>query len=314
MANQVVPVYLITGFLESGKTSFLEYTLQQDYFNEGQRTLLIQCEEGMVEIAPEVLKAHKTELVTVEKEEDFTEDFLEKLVKTYHPERVLIEYNGMWKMDTLYEMHLPRYWELYQVITTVDASTFSLYLANMKPMFMAMVQDADLVIFNRCKETEPLPGYRRSIKAVNRQAQVVFENETGEMEDVPEELPFDLDAPVIEIEDDDFGIWYVDAFDHPENYLGKKISYKGQVLVSREFPSGYFVPGRKAMTCCADDVQFIGFACASKFARKLKNEQWVKITGKFAVENLKLYGGKGPVLYAEFVEPCEAPEEPVIYF
>ena len=48
MAKQV-PVYLFTGFLESGKTKFAQQTLEDASFNNGDRILLLVCEEGVEE-------------------------------------------------------------------------------------------------------------------------------------------------------------------------------------------------------------------------------------------------------------------------
>lgn len=87
---------------------------------------------------------------------------------------------------------------------------------------MDMVRNADMVIFNRCQEDDPLPSYRRSIKVVNQRAEIIFEDEEGELGDLFEdEMPFDIDAPVIDILPEDYGIWFVDSMDHPDRYVGK---------------------------------------------------------------------------------------------
>ncbi len=309
-----VPVYLINGFLESGKTSFIEFTLSQEYFDNGERTLIILCEEGEVELDEAKWKKHKVDIVTIDSETELTATRIQELNKTYAPDRVLIEYNGMWRMETIYRLALPADWIIYQVVTTVNAMTFDVYLNNMKSMIVEQVVDSDLVIFNRCQAETPLATYRRSIRVNNPRAQVVFENEDGEMEDAMEELPYDLEADVIEIDDIDFGIFYIDAQDHPENYNGKTVSFKGMVLVSRELGRDAFVPGRHAMTCCADDLAFIGFVSKSKFAKKLKRGDWVKVKATVKYEYSKQYQGEGPVLYAEWIEPTEKPKEEVVYF
>ena len=311
-----VPVYLINGFLESGKTSFIDFTLKQEYFQNGEKTLLIMCEEGEVELNEAELKKQKVDAVFFDDPSDLTPENMRALEMRHKPDRVLIEYNGMWKMEDIYNLELPSGWIIFQVITTIDAQTFSMYTSNlnMKSMIVAMVGDADMVIFNRCSNDTDITKFRRSIKAVNGRANVIFEGQDGEMLDAMDELPYDINAPIIEIEDYDYGIFFVDAQDHPENYDGKTVRFKGMVLKSNDLISGVFVPGRHAMTCCADDLQFIGYVCHSKFARKLKNGDWVEVTAKIKYEYVRQYGGKGPSLYAENVSLTEKPEEEIIYF
>lgn len=314
MMNSGIPIYLITGFLESGKTDFLTFTMEQEYFADGEKTLLIVCEEGEKEYEPAKLAKLNTVMVTCEREEDFTAEYLKSLKRQYRPERVLIEYNGMWRMSTIMDLRLPFNWEIYQVITVVDATTFNLYLTNMKSQVVDMVSRAEMVMFNRCTEDTPCAMFRRSIKAVNRRVQVIFEDANGEMQDIPEELPYDLEAPVIQIEDDDYGIWYIDAMDHPENYKGKTICFKGMAMTSNQFPKGYFVPGRSAMTCCADDIRFLGYLCKGNDLMKVKNKQWVQIEAKFQFEFQPAYEGEGPMLYATSIKPTDAPKEELVYF
>ncbi len=311
-----VPVYLINGFLESGKTSFIDFTLRQEYFQNGEKTLLIMCEEGEVELDESYLEKINAVQVFFENPEDMTSENVRALEMKHRPDRVLIEYNGMWKMEDIYNLTLPSGWMLFQVITMIDAQTFAMYTANlnMKSMVVAFVGDADMVIFNRCDDSTDVTKFRRSIKAVNGRAQVIFEDVNGDMLEAADELPYDVNADVIEIEDYDYGIFFVDAQDHPEVYEGKTVHFKGMVLKSSDLISGIFIPGRHAMTCCAEDLQFIGYVCHSKFARKLKNGDWVDVTAKIKYEYVRQYRGKGPVLYADDVQLCEKPQEEVIYF
>lgn len=314
MEEMGTPIYLLTGFLESGKTRFINFTMQQEYFNDGERTLLIVCEEGLEEYEPAKLAKYNTVMEVVESEEEFTAEYLARLDEKYHPERVLLEYNGMWRMAKLLEMELPGDWEIYQAITTIDASTFDLYLANMKSMAMDLVSNSELVIFNRCDKDTKMASYRRSIKAVNPRAEVVFETADGEPLDISEDLPFDVEAPVIELEDIDYGIWYIDAMDNPEKYDGKTLKFTAMAMKPRKLPAGMFIPGRKAMTCCADDVTFLGYICKSKDAASLKNRQWITVTARVKYEYSPAYRDKGPVLYAEAIEPAQMPQEELVYF
>ena len=210
---------------------------------------------------------------------------------------------------------MPKGWFVAQVITTVDATTFDVYLKNMKSIFMEMAKDSDLIIFNRCTDDTPAATYKRNMRAVNPKAQVVFEKEDGSQLEFEEELPFDINADVIEISDVDYGIWYIDAMDHPEKYAGKTLKYKGMVYKNPRLPKGYFVPGRMAMTCCADDTAFIGFLCKSSHADELKNKQWITVTAKAYVEKRAEYSGEdGVVLRATHITSAEKPEEELVYF
>ncbi|MFQ8690510.1 MAG: GTP-binding protein [Blautia sp.] len=309
-----VPIYLMTGFLESGKTSFLNFTIGQDYFYIDGRTLLILCEEGEEEYDPQLLKMSNTVVEIIQEEAELTTERLTAMEVLYQPERVIIEYNGMWLVSKFLDMRLPEGWGVAQQITTVDASTFQVYMNNMKSIFMDMVRNTDMVVFNRCKEDDPLATYRRGIKVANQKAEIIFEDEEGELDIFEDELPFDLEAAVVEILPEDYGIWFVDAMDHPEKYEGKTVRFKGRVMRPKGVGSKFIVPGRMAMTCCADDTTFIGFLCKSSYAPKLGVGQWVEVTAKIAVEDVKLYGAPGPMLYAEEIVPCDPLPEEMVYF
>jgi putative membrane protein len=315
MFDREVPVYLITGFLESGKTKFLDFTIHQSYFKIPEKTLLIVCEEGEEEYDEISLKKCNTVMEIIEEPEDFTLDTLKMLDKKHRPERVLIEYNPLWSVDRLYQMSMPRGWDMAQHIVTVDASSFQIYMNNMKSLFVEMIRDADMVIFNRCQQDNPLANFRRSVKVVNAGADVLFEDEEGEIEDIfQDEMPYDMNAPVIEIEDIDFGIWYVDMMDNLDKYVGKTVKFKGQVLKSRDLNAGFFVPGRMAMTCCADDTQFIGYVCKNPGAQRLRMGSWVCVTAEVREEYMEVYHDKGPVLYATEIEAAEKPEQEMVFF
>ncbi len=309
-----VMVYLMTGFLDSGKTQFLKFTLQQDYFQIDGKTLLILCEEGEEEYNPMEMLRYGVVIEKIEDQEDLTEEYLEELNRKHEPERVVVEYNGMWKVSDFEAMKLPDGWEIEQKLTTVDASTFQMYLTNLKPLFVEMVRGAELVLFNRCQDLKPLPGYRRSVKVVSPQAEVIFEDEEGEIENIFEDdVPYDLKAPVIQIAREDYGIWYVDMMENPDRYRGKTVEFTAKVLKPRGFPSKVFLPGRMAMTCCADDTTFLGYVCRSAYAPKLKAGQWVTVRAKVRYANVSVYQGEGPVLEAENIEPAE-PIEELVYF
>ena len=307
------PVYIINGFLESGKTEFICYTLDQPYFQIKGRTLLIVCEEGENEYEEKLLKKSRTDIEYIEEEDDFKTSHLIELEKKYKPERIIIEYNGMWNFKN---MKLPFHWTVEQQITTIDASTFPMYYTNMKSLLAEMLRKSEMIIFNRCDDVvEELGNYKRNVKAINQKADIIFEDAQGEINQIFEDdLPYSLDAPIIELDNEGYGIWYLDSLDNLDRYIGKTIQFVAMVLKPAEFPKNYFVPGRMAMTCCAEDMAFLGFACEYDKADKLSDRQWVKVTARVAKEYFADYGGEGPVLKAVSVEQTKEPKERIISF
>lgn len=307
------PVYMINGFLESGKTGFICYTLEQPYFQINGRTLLIVCEEGEEEYDEKLLKKSRTDLVRIEDEEDFTTAHLIELEKKYKPERIIIEYNGMWNFKNL---KLPWHWKVEQQITTIDAATFQNYYTNMRSLLAEMIRKSELIIFNRCDGlTDQLSSFKRNVKAVNPQAEIIFEDKDGEVSQIFEEdLPYDLKDEKLDLDDYGYGIFYLDAMDNLDRYLGKTIKFKAMVLKPENSNDEYFVPGRMAMTCCADDMAFLGYACKYDKCSELANKDWVEVTAIVHKEFWKDYNGEGPVLHAVSVEPTKKPKDEILNF
>lgn len=306
------PVYIINGFLESGKTEFIVYTLAQPYFQLKGKTLLLLCEEGEIEYDEGLLRESNTILEKIEEEKDFTPSALMELDKKYRPERIIVEYNGMWNFKN---MKLPWHWSVEQQITCIDASTFPMYYTNMKSLLAEMVRKSEMIIFNRCDGIQDLASYKRNIKAVNRQAEIIFEDSNGEIDEIFEDdLPYSLQDDPIVLDNTSYGIWYIDSMDHLERYLNRRVQFTAQVLKPEKFPPDRFVPGRMAMTCCAEDMSFLGYVCRFPGAAALKQRDWVRVTAVVKEEYWADYNGKGPVLYAEKVEKTKAPKEEIISF
>lgn len=315
MANNGVPIYLITGFLESGKTSFIRDLLNDEGFTDGERTLLICCEEGIEEYEEELLKKANTVMLQLEKPEEFSGNLLPALDKQYKPERVIIEYNSVWGMKHLGTVKKPKHWELYQVVDLVDASTFELYLNNMRQMMTDGMQKADLVLFNRCNAETKKSAFRRTVRAMNASTEILFENLDGTTEDgiSDEDLPYDMKAPVIKIHDDQFGVFYLDAIEHPERYDGKTVCVKGKAFDFDGLPNGCYVFGRHAMTCCEDDIGGIGFIC--KTTEEIPGgNQWLELTAKVQKGYSMLHRREGILLMQQKVKLGKAPEEELVTF
>lgn len=305
-----VPIYLFTGFLESGKTTFIKGLLKDDSFIEGERNILILCEEGEIEYDERLLKLSNTKIIKIEKQEDFTESFLVKINNKYKPERVLIEYNCMWNFNKLMTMQLPKWWEFAEIITTVNESTFKMYMNNMRSIMAEQFKKSDLVLFNRCQKGFNKIALRGSVKAVNQKAQLVFELVNGQVDTSEPALPFNMQDKIIEIKDYDFGLWYVDINESPKKYIGKKIKIKGRVGVPKNYPEGFFVLGRRAMTCCEEDITLLAVLCKNNSDKKISKGEWIEITGTVHYSNKN----NMPVIVVEEMSETEKPEQELIYF
>lgn len=311
-----IPVYVISGFLDSGKTTFIKPMLVSDDFTAGDKTLFIVCEQGEEEYDPQRLARYYNVAVEyIEDGEELTTVRLKELERKYRPDQVLIEYNGMWSLNDLNEK-IPGNWTIYQIIAMVDAGTFDMYTKNMGAIMMEKLMVADMIVINRC--TPELATYmrQRNLKMVNRRAEIYLDFVDGHDEEYDDGTtpPFDLSVDVLELDDREFGVWYVDCMDHPERYDGKKVRFRGMVAKSPQFPKGSFVAGRFAMVCCEEDKTFLGVICKSPDTDKVKNRDWVMVTAQVKKEFVKLYDGDGPMLYTLSVEFCDEPEEELVYF
>lgn len=307
------PVYIINGFLESGKTEFISYTLSQPYFQIRGTTLLILCEEGEIEYDEDILKSSHTVVEVIDEEAQMTSANMVELEKKHKPERIIIEYNGMWNFKNL---KLPWHWRVEQQITTINAATFQNYYTNMRSLLAEMIRKSELIIFNRCDGLmDQLSGFKRNVKAVCPQAEIVFEDKNGEVNQIFEEdLPYDLKSPTLELDDYGYGIFYLDAMDNLDRYIDKTVKFKAMVLKPEGSDDKYFVPGRMAMTCCADDMAFLGYACKYDKCKDLENKQWVDVTATVHREYWKDYNGEGPILHAVSVTDTKKPKNEVLNF
>jgi len=308
-----IPVYLFAGFLDSGKTSFINGILQDGFARE-DKTLLLCCEEGVEEYLPSALD--NVTVVTVDEEEQLTRDLLQTLERKLKPSQVIIEYNGMWDMERLYRDALPDNWILYQIMTMVEAATFEIYAKNMGQLMMEKLANADMIVFNRCTEQLKAALRKRNLKMVNRRADIFLDNVDGTSEDYFDgsEVPFDLTADVVEIPDDDYGVFYVDVTDHPERYMGKKIRAKVLLCKVDKYP-GELIPGRFAMVCCADDITFLGMACRGEGLDTGEDRHWEEVTFTIEAGSHPAYGDQpGPIMVISDHAPCAAPDPDIVSF
>lgn len=307
-----IPVYLMAGFLDGGKTNFINSILKDGFALE-DRTLLICCEEGEEEYDPKALTNVFT--VKVEEQEELTPAYFKKLEKLYKPKQVIIEYNGMWQIEPLYREGLPSNWILYQIMAFIDARTFDMYAKNMGQLMMEKVMNADLIIFNRCNEELRAFLRSRNLRMANRRAEIYLENTDGTSEEyvTDDMMPFEIKDNHLDVPDDDYGVWYVDMMDKPERYNGVEVSFKALMCHSKKF-KGVHCPGRFAMVCCENDMQFLALVCKGEGLEKFKNRAWVEIHATVKVEHNDAYEGEGPVLYVTDIKGCEKPKDEVVSF
>lgn len=310
-----IPVYAFTGFLDSGKTKFIQETLEDERFNSGERTLLLVFEEGEEEYDISTYPC-KDVFIEVLDQQAVTTKELHNLAKKHKAERVVVELNGMQQVGELYNK-FPVDWVLAQEVMFADSTTFMAYNANMRNLVMDKLIGAQMVVFNRLEKGADVMPFHKIARAASRRIDILYDFTDGstEFDEIEDPLPFDINAPVIDVKDDDFAIWYRDVSEEPEKYNGKTVRFKGQVAMLRREKKGMFAPGRFVMTCCVDDIQFCGIPCAYSDAAKLEPRSWVMVTAKIGAEKHPLYKGDlGPVLTALQVEAAQPAEPDVATF
>lgn len=303
---QQIPVYSFTGFLDSGKTKFIQETLEDPRFNAGERTLLLVFEEGEEEYDLSMYP-HKNVFVEVLDQQSVTTKQLKDLQKKYKPQRIITELNGMNLVGDLYT-RFPEDWAIAQEVMFVDATTIMAYNANMRNLVMDKLMGAQMVIFNRVKPGEDIMPYHKLARAASRNIDILYDYTDGttQVDDIIDPLPFDINAPVITVKDEDYALWYRDVTEEAAKYEGKTVTFKGQVAMLRRDKNGMFAPGRFVMTCCADDIQFCGIPCRYPESSKLEPRSWVQVTAKISAEKHVLYQGEvGPILTAIEVKPAQ---------
>ena len=313
-----LPVYLFTGFLDAGKTTFIQDALESRDFGEGENTLLLLCEDGEVEYDQDRFYTEGGETVTIfpiEAEEDLSTFMMTSLRKKYKPTRVIIEWNGMWSLSSLYE-NMPLGWMIYQQVMLADAGTFLMYNQNIRQLTFEQLQGAEMVAFNRCRKDENFEEWQMQVhkicRVANRKSQIIYEFGPNDimMDDIQDPLPYDMTKKRLDIKDEDFAEWYRDINENQDAYEGKEIIIKGRAVVGDEIPPGKFIFGRHVMTCCEADIQFAGLLCRcdEKKTAKLENGTWVEVRARVKNEYDPIYEEVGPVMYCSKVTkvaPCQ---------
>ncbi|MBP3313361.1 MAG: GTPase [Oscillospiraceae bacterium] len=310
-----IPVYAFTGFLESGKTKFIHETLEDERFNDGTRTLLLVMEEGEEEYD---LSTYPHKCIYIEIIDDLdalTPEALEALQKKHHAKRVVAELNGMRPVADFYAK-MPRDWEIAQEVMFADSTTIETYNANMRSLVVDKMQGCEMVVFNRMTPERDFMPLHKMARALNRRVDIIYDyvDGTTKFDDVEDPLPFDINAPVITVKDEDYALFYRDITEEPDKYDGKTVIFKGQVAKLKKTKEGMFAPGRFVMTCCADDITFMALPCKWAGGEKLASRSWVMVEAKISVQYHELYKGIGPILTALNVTPATPADPDVAQF
>ena len=310
-----IPVYSFTGFLDSGKTKFIQETLEDPRFNAGERTLILAFEDGEEEYD---FSAYPHQNVTLEilEQDEITTKELAALEKKHKPQRIIAELNGMELVGELYQK-LPENWVIAQEVMFADTTTFMAYNNNMRNLVMDKLMGAEMVVFNRLQKGSDVMPWHKLARAANRNIDILYDYTDGttEFDEIEDPLPFDINAPIIQIKDEDYALWFRDVTEEPEKYNGKTVEFKAEVAMLRHDRNGMFAPGRFVMTCCEEDIEFCGVPCKWPQAQTLETRSWVMVKATISAESHALYQGEiGPVLTALSVTPAPACEDEVCTF
>lgn len=313
MANPT-PVYIFSGFLESGKTTFIQGTLEDKRFNKGENTLLLVCEEGEIEYE-EALLGSNVRVEILDSKEDLNEDKLTKIDNEFNPERVMVEYNGMWLIQDFYD-NMPETWQPVQNMLFIDSNTFANYNANMRQLVFDKLSDCDGCVFNRMTPGADIMPFHKEVRAVSRRTDILYEYTDGSLkpDEIVDPLPFDVNAPIVEIEDKDYALFYRDICENLKEWKGRTVKLKGVVALEKNFPDKTCVIGRHIMNCCAEDITYCGLVAKLEDGMQVVNTGWYTITARLEIKFSRLYGKKGPVLYVSKLEKAIEPEDPVATF
>jgi len=162
-----------------------------------------------------------------------------------------------------------------------------------------MLRNSARVFMNRCTRDDNFKFFKDSIKSSAPRADIVYlSDDEGRLDiTLEEDLPYDINSDIISINKDNYLIWFVDTLDTPDRYAGKTVEFEGIVAKPDYFRPDTFLVGNDVMTCCEDDIQFLGVVCKYDKADFLKEGTPVKAQGEIRYEYSPEYESEGPVLY-----------------
>lgn len=305
--EETFKVIAVNGILEAGKTHFLNEALAENLFIDPEACgMILQCEEGLEEYDENVLRDNNTVVENFEDKEDFLAR-AEKVVRDRNPDVVYIEENAMWDDFTL-----PDCFEVVQTLTIIDATTFRTYFNNMRQKFVDLLTPSNVVIMFNCVDEKETTTFKRNMKLINRDLEFLYFDPSGNQFSLADDLPYSLEGDKIVIDDESYGIWFIDCMDYPDRYNQKNVVFTAQIENHPRLPKNFFLAGRKCMTCCANDIQEFYTICDNNLAKaKVKRGDWVSIYGTI----LYRQGANGeamPYVRIGFVQPVPPPDNEVI--
>ena len=176
-----VSVYLFLGFLESGKTKFIQETLEDPRMESGEKTVLLICEEGVEEYEPEKFNVNNVAVVTLESVDELTMENLENITRKYGAQRIVVEYNGSWLLQQFFDA-MPESWVINQMMTFFDANTFLNYNRNMRQLVFDKISMTQMVVFNRFKGEYDKNEFHKIVRGISRRPDIVYEYIGGKPE------------------------------------------------------------------------------------------------------------------------------------
>lgn len=305
------PVYVFSGFLDSGKTKAIKDTLNNPRFNEGESSLIICFEQGDEVYDEKFLKVSNSKVVYLDSFKDLTYEKQKQLDSEYNPDRVFVELNGMEDDNEFYKNGFIENWELAQTLTTIDASKFNLYLTNMRQFLYNHVVNAEMVILNRSDDTDKR-YLRNNIKSINQYVEIIYEDKNGNVTNRIDDELFDLSKELV-VSDYDYGLWFMDAVDNPEKYDKKEITIKAKYVAEIEEYDNVLVMGRKAMVCCANDITDIALPCIGIHLNEIDKDKYYYISGVCrAIQNQE--GIKICAIEVKGFKEAEVPQDELVTF
>lgn len=140
-------IYLVTGFFDSGKTTFINTVLKNSRLKGNKPVVVLQCEQGIEKYETEALENVFVE--AIETKSELNEDLIWDLIEKYSPGRIFIEYNGPWEAGDFLKIPLPPGCAVRRIIHVADASAFMKYMTNMAPVLAEPISNSDYVLLNR---------------------------------------------------------------------------------------------------------------------------------------------------------------------
>ena len=299
MAQQKqIDVYMVTGFLESGKTTFMKKFVLPEEVGKKVKFALITFEEGEEEYDENSLKQRNIELFHLGKEQ-LDEIYLTNLQEKGNYNAIFVEYNGMYQFQDFIN-NMPESWAVVQVFVVMNAKTILLENSNMRSLVYDKLQYSDIAIFNRVSTMTNIEPLHKLVRAVSRQTTILLQDEKTmrvQEDATVDTLPYDMNAPVVTIEDRDYAYFYRDLCENTNSYEGKTLKFKALVGYNNaEKDKIIYIAGRRIMQCCAADIQFYGLACTNTSNSSPEQNTWYDLMGTIDVRYHSLYKKKGPVL------------------